>query len=52
MRQLSTADFQDVVRPNVDTLYSLAILDLSAGDLVIEVPNITDRYWVFPFYDV
>ncbi|KAL5366237.1 hypothetical protein BJX96DRAFT_182428 [Aspergillus floccosus] len=52
MRRLSTADFQDVVRPNVDTLYSLAIFDLSASDLVIEVPNITDRYWVFPFYDV
>ncbi|KAL4891102.1 hypothetical protein BDV59DRAFT_209259 [Aspergillus ambiguus] len=52
MRRLSTADFQDVVRPNVDTLYSLAILDLSQTDLVIDVPNITDRYWVFPFYDV
>ncbi|KAL3485513.1 hypothetical protein BJX62DRAFT_242869 [Aspergillus germanicus] len=52
MRQLSTADFQDVVRPNVDTLYSLAILDLSQRDLIIEVPEIPDRYWVFPFYDV
>ncbi|KAF9890607.1 hypothetical protein FE257_005738 [Aspergillus nanangensis] len=50
-RSLTTADFQDVVRPNVDTLYSAAILDLSHGDLVIDVPNVTDRYWVFPFYD-
>ncbi|KAA8646578.1 uncharacterized protein ATNIH1004_008011 [Aspergillus tanneri] len=50
-RQLSTAADQAVVRPNVDTLYSQAILDLSANDLVIEIPLITHRYWVFPFYD-
>jgi hypothetical protein len=50
MRQLSTAEFQDVVRPNVDPLYSLAILDLSERDLVIDVPEIPDHYWVFPFY--
>ncbi|KAE8396391.1 hypothetical protein BDV23DRAFT_143930 [Aspergillus alliaceus] len=50
-RQPATPDDQSVVRPNVDTLYSQAVLDLSGHDLVIEVPPITDRYWVFPFYD-
>jgi len=42
-----------VVRPNVDTLYSTGILDLSQDDLVLTVPNISDgRYWLFPFYDL
>ena len=40
-----------VVKPNVDTLYSRIVIDLSQSDLVITVPNITDRYWIFPFYD-
>ncbi|BCS30697.1 uncharacterized protein APUU_81000A [Aspergillus puulaauensis] len=51
-RGLATAAFQSVVRPNVDTLYSMAVLDLSAKDLVIEIPPMGDRYWVFPFYDL
>jgi len=41
-----------VVKPNVDTLYSRVIIDLSQSDLVLTVPNITDRFWIFPFYDV
>lgn len=52
MRRLATADFERVVRPNVDTLYSALIVDLSHSDLILEVPRISDRYWVFPFYDV
>lgn len=50
-RQLSTAADTSVVRPNVDKLYSQAIIDLSANDVVLEIPSISDRYWVFPFYD-
>ncbi|KAJ5082480.1 DUF1254-domain-containing protein [Penicillium argentinense] len=50
-RQLATSDFQDVVRPNVDTLYSMSILDLTHHDLLVDVPVVNDRYWVFPFYD-
>src|SRR3712207_6915906 len=33
------ADFRDVVRPNFDTLYSVAWLDLSDGPLVLHVPD-------------
>lgn len=51
-RQLATPDRKAVVRPNVDTVYSHSILDLSHDDLVFEIPKITDRYWVYPFYDV
>lgn len=41
-----------VVKPNVDTLYSRVIIDLSQEDLVLTIPPISDRFWIFPFYDV
>lgn len=40
-----------VVRPNNDTLYSLAWLDLSDTPQVVTVPAMEDRYYVIPFYD-
>ncbi|GAM83845.1 hypothetical protein ANO11243_018350 [Dothideomycetidae sp. 11243] len=49
---LLDASFQSVVRPNVDTLYSLAAIDISHDDLVISIPAIDDgRYWSFAFLD-
>lgn len=51
-RHLSTADDTAVVRPNADTLYSTAFLDLSANDLELQVPDFGDRYWVWPVYDM
>ena len=42
--------FRDVVRPNVDTLYSLAWLDLSGEPLVLDVPA-TERYYVLQLLD-
>ena len=50
-RRLSTSDDFKVIRPNVDTLYTTIFLDLSSRDLVLTIPPIPDRYWVFPFYD-
>ncbi|KAJ5759587.1 DUF1254-domain-containing protein [Penicillium odoratum] len=38
--------------PNVNTLSSTAIIDLSSDDLVVEIPGIPDRYWVLGIYDV
>jgi len=44
------AGFREVVRPNVDTLYSIAWLDLADGPRVFEVPA-TDRYYVMQLLD-
>jgi hypothetical protein len=43
-RELATAEFHDVVRANVDTLYSMSILDLTHHDLIVDVPVVKDRY--------
>ncbi|KAK2764579.1 hypothetical protein FQN54_009274 [Arachnomyces sp. PD_36] len=51
-KELATPEDKSVVRPNADTLYSSAPIDLSCQDLVVHIPAIEDRYWVFPFYDV
>jgi hypothetical protein len=39
MRRFPEAGFRDVVRPNFETLYSAAWLDLSDGPLVLHVPD-------------
>ncbi|AZQ64995.1 DUF1254 domain-containing protein [Flammeovirga pectinis] len=42
--------FRDVVRPNLDTYYSNAWLDLSNGPVVVTVPA-TKRYYLIPALD-
>lgn len=49
---LATAKERHLVRPNVDTLYSTIFYDLAKTNLEFTVPDITDRYWCFPFYDL
>lgn len=50
--RLADPNSKAVVKPNVDTLYTVVVIDLSQDDLVLTVPEISDgRYWVFPFYD-
>ncbi len=44
-------EFRQVVRPNNDTLYSTAWIDLSKQPLVLSVPAVKDRYYVMPFMD-
>lgn len=40
-----------VVAPSRDTYYSSAWLDLSAGPVIIEQPEMGDRFWLMPVLD-
>ncbi len=50
-RDLIDASQREVVRPNSDALYHIAWLDLKGTPLVLQVPDIADRYFVLPFMD-
>lgn len=51
VRSLPEAGFTAVVRPNVDTLYSIAWLELGAVPLQLDIPSMEGRYWLFQGLD-
>ncbi|MFZ0511698.1 MAG: DUF1254 domain-containing protein [Candidatus Nitrosopolaris sp.] len=50
-RQLSNTTFAQYVTSNVNVLYGNAWLDMTKGPLVLTVPQIPDRYYVFQLMD-
>jgi hypothetical protein len=50
-RELVDHTARTVTTPNNDTLYSSAIIDLSAGPVRLDVPDFAQRYWSIAFID-
>jgi hypothetical protein len=52
LRAFPGADFNEVVRPNFDTLYSPGWPDLTKEPVVVSVPDTHGRYYLLPMLDM
>lgn len=52
IKRYPPADFRGVSAPNADTLYSVAWMDLGAEPWVFSYPDMGERYFLFPMYDL
>jgi hypothetical protein len=51
LREYPNASFRDVTAPNADTLYTTAFFDLAKEPWVLSLPDMKDRYALFPMLD-
>ncbi len=52
LRAFPPIDFKEALRPNFDTLYSTAWLDLSEEPMIISVPDTEGRYYLLEMVDM
>ncbi|QOZ65413.1 DUF1254 domain-containing protein [Bradyrhizobium arachidis] len=51
LRTYPDASFRDVTAPNADTLYTSAWIDVGDEPWVVGIPDMKDRYFLFPMLD-
>ena len=51
MRSYPDASYRDVTAPNADTLYTTAWIDVSKEPWILSLPDMKDRYFLFPMLD-
>lgn len=51
LREYPNASFKDVTAPNADTLYTTAFIDVGKEPWVLSIPDMKDRYFLFPMLD-
>lgn len=51
VREYPSAAFRDITAPNADTLYTTAFIDVGKEPWVLSIPDMKDRYFLFPMLD-
>jgi len=51
LRNYPAVDDHSVTAPNADTLYTLAWLDVSKEPWIVSIPDMNDRFFLFPMLD-